>query len=419
MTAVRALDVYLHGHRAGRLVLRDSGLTSFHYGETWLGRGDAVPLSLSLPLRPEPYRHRDCMPYFGGVLPDGRSRQLIARVLGVSEENDFALLERLGGECAGAVTLLPEGTGLKSGDERTRTLGPEELAETLRELGRRPLLAGTEGVRLSLAGAQDKLPVRIFDGRIALPLGTAASTHILKPASADYEGLVFNEAFCLSLASAVGLSTTECTVQRADDIDFLVLNRFDRRVHGDDVARSHQEDFCQASGVPSQRKYQVEGGPGLKQCFALVRATSAAPVLDLGALLDAVVFNLIIGNNDAHAKNFALLHSQDGSTRLAPLYDLVSTVHYPNLAVEMAMRIGRQRISDRVDSTDLERLARDTGLAAPLVRRRAGELAEIVLARVDDIDRPDAVSERIASLVRERALSFSRRFANRMFVDLP
>lgn len=410
---MRALDVYLHGHLAGRLVLRDSGLTSFQYGEAWLDRGDAVPLSLSLPLRPEPYPHRDCMPFFGGVLPDGRSRQLIARVLGVSEENDFALLERLGGECAGAVTLLPEGRSLESSDERTRTLDPGELAETLRELGRRPLLAGTEGVRLSLAGARDKLPVRIFDGRIALPLGTTASTHILKPDNADYEGLVFNEAFCLSLAGAVGLSATECTVQRADDIDFLVLNRFDRRVHGDDVTRIHQEDFCQASGIPSQRKYQVEDGPGLKQCFALLRAASAAPVLDLGELFDAVVFNLIVGNNDAHAKNFALLHSKDGSTRLAPLYDLVSTVHYPNLAVEMAMRIGRQRISDRVDATDLEQLAKDAGLAAPLVRRRAGELAEIVLARIDDIDRPDAVTERVAGLVQKRARTFTRRFAVR------
>ena len=388
---MRALDVFLHRHRAGRLVLRDSGLTSFQYGEAWLHRDDAVPLSLSLPLRPEPYPHRDCMPFFGGVLPDGRCRQLIARVLGVSEENDFALLEHLGGECAGAVTLLPEGAGPGSVDERTRTLDPGQLAETLRELGRRPLLAGTQGVRLSLAGAQDKLPVRIFEGRIALPLGTAASTHILKPASADYEGLVFNEAFCLSLAGAVGLSTTHCTVQRVDDIDFLVLNRFDRRVHGDDVTRIHQEDFCQASGVVSQRKYQVEGGPGLKQCFALLRAVSAVPVLDLGALFDAVVFNLIIGNNDAHAKNFALLHSEDGSTRLAPLYDLVSTVHYPNLAVEMAMRIGRQRISDQVGPTDLERLAGDAELAAPLVRRRASELADIVLARIDDVDRPNAV----------------------------
>ena len=408
---MRALDVYLHGHVTGQLILRDNGLTSFQYGETWLGRADAVPLSLSLPLREQRFSHRACTPFFGGVLPEGRNRRLIAGILGVSEGNDFALLERIGGECAGAVTLLPEGTPTVAQDERTRELDQEELARILRKIGRQPLLAGTEGLRLSLAGAQDKLPVRLVDGCFALPLGTAASTHILKPATPDYEGLVFNEAFCLALANAAGLATAGCSVGRVADIDYLLSQRFDRRREGGHVTRLHQEDFCQALGIPAELKYQVEGGPSLKRCFALLRSVSSAPVLDLGALLDAVVFNLIIGNNDAHGKNFALLYSADGLTRLAPLYDLVSTVFYPSLAPEMAMRIGGQRISDSVTAMDLERLAKDTGLAPPLVRRRAVELAEIVLNKVNDIEQPHVVSERMAALVRKRAQTFERRLA--------
>ena len=408
---MRALDVYLHGHLTGQLILRDNGLTSFQYGEAWLGRTEAVPLSLSLPLREQRFPHRACTPFFGGVLPEGRNRRLIAGILGVSEGNDFALLERIGGECAGAVTLLPEGTPTVAQDERTRELDQEELAKILRKIGRQPLLAGTEGLRLSLAGAQDKLPVRLVDGCFALPLGTAASTHILKPATPDYEGLVFNEAFCLALANAAGLATAGCSVERVADIDYLLSQRFDRRREGGHVTRLHQEDFCQALGIPAELKYQVEGGPSLKRCFALLRSVSSAPVLDLGALLDAVVFNLIIGNNDAHGKNFALLYSADGLTRLAPLYDLVSTVFYPSLAPEMAMRIGGQRISDSVTAMDLERLAKDTGLAPPLVRRRAVELAEIVLNKVNDIEQPHAVSERMAALVRKRAQTFERRLA--------
>ena len=297
---MRALDVYLHGHLTGQLILRDNGLTSFQYGEAWLGRTEAVPLSLSLPLREQRFPHRACTPFFGGVLPEGRNRRLIAGILGVSEGNDFALLERIGGECAGAVTLLPEGTPTVAQDERTRELDQEELAKILRKIGRQPLLAGTEGLRLSLAGAQDKLPVRLVDGCFALPLGTAASTHILKPATPDYEGLVFNEAFCLALANAAGLATAGCSVERVADIDYLLSQRFDRRREGGHVTRLHQEDFCQALGIPAELKYQVEGGPSLKRCFALLRSVSSAPVLDLGALLDAVVFNLIIGNNDAH-----------------------------------------------------------------------------------------------------------------------
>ena len=407
---MRVLDVYLHGNLAGQLVQRDNGLTSFQYGEAWLGRTDAMPLSLSLPLREQRFAHRACTPFFGGVLPEGRNRRLIAGILGVSEANDFALLERIGGECAGAVTLLPEGTPTVAQDQRTRKLDQKELARVLHELGQRPLLVGTEGLRLSLAGAQDKLPVRLVDGWFALPLGTAASTHILKPATPDYEGLVFNEAFCLALAHAIGLSTTECSVGRVDDLDYLALQRFDRRIDGEDVTRIHQEDFCQALGVPSERKYQNEGGPSLKRCFALLRSVSAAPVLDLGALLDAVVFNLMIGNNDAHGKNFALLHAGAGSSRLAPLYDLVCTAFYPTLAGEMAMRVGGQRVASRVTPTDLERLAKEAELAAPLVKRRALELAEIALARIDDVARSNSVSERVAILIRERAETLARRF---------
>jgi len=405
---MRALDVYLQGHLAGQLVLRDNGLSSFQYGESWLGRTDAAPLSLSLPLRPERYAHRACMPFFGGVLPEGRNRRLIAGILGVSEDNDFALLERIGGDCAGAVSLLPEGTRIVAPDERTRELDQEELTRILRELGQRPLLAGTEGLRLSLAGTQDKLPVRIIDNRIALPLGTAASTHILKPASADYDGLVFNEAFCLALAEGIGMETTGFDVRRVDDIDYLRLRRFDRSDDGGHVRRLHQEDFCQALGIPFERKYQAEGGPSLEQVFGLLRSVSAAPVLDLAALLDAVIFNLLIGNNDAHGKNFALLHS-GGGARLAPLYDLVSTVFYPELAPEMAMRIGRQRISDRVGASDLERLAKETGMAPPLVKRRSAELVEAVLAKLDDVDQLHVVSERMAALIRKRAQAFARR----------
>ena len=353
------------------------------------------------------------MPFFSGVLPEGRSRELISRILGVSETNDFALLERIGGECAGAVRLLPEGTPHGANDEQTRVLDDEEFAGTLRELRRRPLLAGSRGLRLSLAGAQDKLPVRIVDGKVALPLGSTASTHIIKPASLDFDGLVFNEAFCLALAQAVGLLTPEFSVGRVDGIDYLVVERFDRAIEGEHVVRIHQEDFCQALGIPLERKYQAEGGPTLGRCFELLRSVSAAPVLDLGALLDAVIFNLAIGNNDAHGKNFALLHRIDGTTRLAPFYDLVSTVSYPELAREMAMRLGGQRIADRVAPNDLRRLSKEAGLGAPLVVRRTVELLEVTLAKIDDIEKPHSVSKRVAGLVRDRVQTLLSRFGGR------
>lgn len=198
----RILEVYLHRDLVGRLGQNDQGVLSFGYDEGWLKQTDAKPLSHSLPLRPERFSRKECQGFFAGILPDEAKREVIAKNLGISAGNDFAMLEQLGGECAGAVTFVPAGAGLPDRDYRYRTLSPDQLAEILRQLPRRPLLAGEDGLRLSLAGAQDKIAVHVADGRISLPLGGAPSTHILKPAIERFAGVVFNEAF----AVATGLS---------------------------------------------------------------------------------------------------------------------------------------------------------------------------------------------------------------------
>ena len=308
---------------------------SFEYGQRWLDSPTAEPLSHSLPLRKEAFPQASCEPFFGGLLPEAGNRRLLARLLRVSDRNDFALLERIGGECAGAVSLLPPGTSLES-SHRLHRLGEAEFAQALADVPRRPLLAGTNGLRLSLAGAQDKSAVRIEGEHMHLPIGAARSTHIVKPAIAAFEGVVFNEAFCMALAAASGLAAPTCRIGNAGGIDYLLVERFDRvRTDDGDVRCIHQEDLCQASGVRADQKYQSEGGPGLKQCFALLRQASSVPVLDVPRLLDAVAFNLVIGNCDAHAKNFSLLR-EPGNVRLAPLYDLVSTTVFPDLSTRMA-----------------------------------------------------------------------------------
>ena len=142
---------------------------TFQYASSWLDHPESVPLSHSLPLRKRRFSQRECRPYFGGVLPEGPNRTQIARALGVSEHNEFALLEKIGGECAGAVTLLPEGTRLDALTEDVRELDDEELAHAFGELPRRPLLVGTQNLRLSLAGAQDKFAVCVSSRGISLP----------------------------------------------------------------------------------------------------------------------------------------------------------------------------------------------------------------------------------------------------------
>jgi serine/threonine-protein kinase HipA len=417
----RTLDVYLHRELVGHLIQDDGGQMVFDYAESWLEKPHATPLSHSLPLRRERFKRKECRGYFAGVLPEESKREIIARNLGISKRNDYAMLERIGGECAGAVTFIPAGEALPVLDDHYRALTSPELAGILRELPRRPLLAGEIGIRLSLAGAQDKIAVRVEGDAISLPLGGAPSTHILKPAVERFAGVVFNEAFCMRLAIAVGLPAAKTEIRRVEDVEYLLVERYDRmhRQSPGGVAlleRLHQEDFCQALGIVSENKYQKEGGPSLKQCFALLREVSSAPVIDLARLLDAVVFNFLVGNNDAHGKNFSLLYRYAGTasleTRLAPLYDVVSTYYYPELTRDMAMKIGGEYFSDRVSIANFEQLAEDAGLAKPLVRSRVPELAEVVLSNLDKTGIEHPVAGALADQIRERCDAFRNRIRN-------
>src|ERR1700733_3269645 len=224
----RTLDVYLHNELTGQLVQDDGGQMAFNYAESWLNKPGATALSQSLPLRKERFSRNECRGFFGGILPEESKRQIIAGNLGISARNDYAMLEQIGGECAGAVTFIPAGRPLPQQDYGYRKLHSQELAAILRELPKRPLLAGDEGIRLSLAGAQDKVAVRIEGGEISLPLGGAPSTHILKPSVERFEGVVFNEALCLRLASAIGLRSATVETRSVEGMDYLLVERYDR-----------------------------------------------------------------------------------------------------------------------------------------------------------------------------------------------
>lgn len=407
----RTLHVYLHNALAGHLVQDDGGQMLFTYAEEWLNGPDATPLSQSLPLRTERFSNKECRGFFGGILPEERKREVIARNLGISARNDFAMLEQIGGECAGAVTFIPAGESLPEQHYSYRPLTSAELSAILKELPRRPLLAGDDGVRLSLAGAQDKLAVRIEGDEICLPLGGAPSTHILKPGVERFAGVVFNEHLCMRLAAASGLPTAAVELRSVDGMDYLLIQRYDRThrqtLSGSTILeRLHQEDFCQAHGIVSEMKYQKEGGPSLKQCFSLLRNVSSAPVLDLRRLLDAVIFNYLVGNNDAHGKNFSLLYHRIGTEnpeiRLAPLYDIVSTIYFPELSQTMAMKIGDEYSSERLLPKHFEQMAGEARLGKPLVRQRVSELADIILASLRDVDTANPVAEAVAVIIRTR-----------------
>jgi serine/threonine-protein kinase HipA len=253
----RSLDVYLHEEPVGRLVQDDGGQMSFEYLESWLAKPDAVVLSQSLPLRKERFPARECRGFFGGLLPEESKREIIARNLGISARNDYAMLEQIGGECSGAVTFIPEGQQPPERAYHYRKLDAKELAGILRDLPKRPLLAGEKGIRLSLAGAQDKVAVRIEGEEVSLPLGSAPSTHILKPAVERFAGVVSNEALCVTLAAHMNLPAAKVEIRRVEGVEYLLVERYDRKHVTVDgaltVERLHQEDFCQATATPPGR----------------------------------------------------------------------------------------------------------------------------------------------------------------------
>jgi len=416
----RTLDVYLHHDLVGHLIQDDDGQMVFDYTESWLQNRAALPLSHSLPLRRERFTRRECSGFFGGILPEESKREIVAKNLGISAKNDFAMLEQIGGECAGAVTFMPAREPLPERDYRYRDLSNKELVEMLKTLPLRPLLAGDEDVRLSLAGAQDKVAVKVSGDKISIPLGGAPSTHILKPANEHFAGLVFNEVLCLKLARAAGLSAAKAETRNIEGIDYILVERYDRSlIRSSDGSerydRLHQEDFCQALGIVSENKYQGEGGPSLKQCFDLLREVSTAPVIDLQRLLDAVIFNYLIGNYDAHGKNFSIVYNTETvagyEAKLSPLYDLVCTVYYPDLSKKMAMKIGGEYLSDRISPRHFETLADEAGLAKPFVKQRVPELATSVIEGLKTMEINQPVAVEVAKIIQQRSEEAISQFA--------
>ncbi len=400
----RLLDVYLHEHFVGLLFQDQHGEMMFQYADTWLGSSGTSALSQSLPLRTAPYSRRECRGFFGGILPEGENREIVAKNVGISAKNDVAMLEKIGGECAGAITFIPSGETLPAQIGHYRPLSDRDLADILRNLPRRPLLAGEDHVRLSLAGAQDKLAVHIAKAQISVPLDGTPSTHILKPALGPYEGIVVNELLCMQLAKAIGLPTPSVAKGSIEGIEYLLVERYDRvRIEGQPLARLHQEDFCQALGIVSENKYQNEGGPSLQQCFQLLRDASSVPAVDIVRLLDAVIFNFLIGNHDAHGKNFSLLYQQNTAksrtTALAPFYDLLCTAYYPELSKKMAMKIGREYEAEKVYPRHFERLAEEAGLTKPMVRRRVSSIAQAIQAKLPDVTPEHPVGIGVAAMI--------------------
>jgi serine/threonine-protein kinase HipA len=382
------LAVYLHGERAGLLERLPGARLRFTYAEP-SPNAAAAPISIALPPRPEPYEDAECAPFFAGLLPEGDFLRAVARAFSVSAENPFSLLAAIGGECAGALAWgRPDAGAPGTGAPPPDWLSEAELVALLDELPERPLalldrVEEEDGVRISLAGAHDKFGVLAEPKRIGLTLGNPASSHILKLPIARVADPIANEAFCMELAAAAGLDTAAVEPRRCGEHDLLLVRRYDRALESPPDGRLHQEDFCQALRVAPEEKYENEGGPGVAASAALLWQVSSAPVRDVTAFLDALLFNFAIGNNDAHGKNYSLLLDGPESIRLAPLYDLLCTTVFDGSHRKLAMRYGGENRPNYLRRRHLDRLAGELDVKPALVTQRVSRVTERMMASVE------------------------------------
>jgi serine/threonine-protein kinase HipA len=373
------LIVYLNSTKAG-ILERDGRLLRFSYSADYLALPGASPISRILPLAPTVYGDDATRAFFSNLLPEGAVLAQVARQVGISKENVFGLLGAIGGDCAGAISVSasdsqPEPTG------SYRPVSEQELSDELDRLPSHPFLAGEEGVRLSLAGAQNKLPVFFNKGNYYIPEGTSPSSHIVKTAIAQLDNTVINETFCMTLAARVGLPVPAVQAVTIGGKQVFMVERYDRkRITSGDTVRLHQEDFCQALSIPPELKYEKEGGPGFSNCFKLVEDWSSEPLLDASNLLNWAIYNFIIGNADAHGKNVSFLYNE-GLVRLAPFYDLISTAVYRRLNNKFAMKMGGQRDARYLPQDTLVKFAAEIGIDIRIVKSACVKMMDSMVAQ--------------------------------------
>lgn len=368
-------------------------------------------LSLALPVRPEKYAHGVTRHFLDGLLPEGEARLVIARKFQLERDDTYGLIEAIGRDCAGAIVIQPEGERpARATTQTAEPLDDEALAALVTGLKTTPL--GVEGdVRISLGGVQEKLVLtRMLDGRWGKPVAGTPSTHILKPEIAGISLSVENEAFCMRLARALGLAVASVEVATVAGRKLLVVERYDRRIDVDGrVTRLHQEDFCQATGRSPEQKYEENGGPSLREIVDVLRTTAPDSV---EPFLRALIVNVVIGNGDAHAKNFSLLHEQAGTLELTPLYDLMSTAPYG--ATTLAMHVDDVRQIAKVTGDRVVNEASRWGLSNARIIEVAEDLLERVLAAVEATrnEIPD-VPDTIPALIKTQVENVRQRLRRR------
>lgn len=431
-----SVPVWFDALHVGDVTVAENGTLGFSYSEAWLATDGAFPLSLTLPLDTIVYPSEMISPWLANLLPEEDQLNVLTHSLGLDRADTLAVLNAIGGDTAGALSFgVPSERAAWTYTPLTEFYRIDDPGAALQrhfeDLQQRPFLAGEEGVRLSLAGGQKKSALAVLDANgstvlrlpgdgdvLAIPRTGAPSTIIVKPDNPILPGIVENETYCLRLAQAIGLNTAEATILAAGPRKAICVVRYDRRVSRTGaLQRLHQEDFAQANGVPPGRKYERGTLPG-PSLATLLSTGRHLPSADALSLLDNIIFNVLVANTDAHAKNYSLLLPVGTAPRLAPLYDVSTVLPWPSVAQFFAQNIaGRKRKPADVDARHWDAIAVEAGFRPADVRDRVQQLADAFVAK--RVETTEAVAvlpgstrgyvEEAAGLIEDNALRIAGR----------
>lgn len=374
------LNVYYEDLKVGELIQDDELLLSFAYSYEWLNYSHHFQLSLAMPLQKESFGNKISLSFFENLLPEGDVR----RALGVSNSTSgtFEFLKEYGSDCAGAIVLSKTIINKSAKNRVLKEIDFETLEEAIENKESIAELIAEENLGyLSIAGAQDKYPAIVSGEKIYLPQGSEPTTHIIKTPifRSGVKESVFNEYYCMHLAKRVGLKVPNCFLLNTGEHYLYVIERYDRNVKKKKVKRLHQQDFCQALGIVSDKKYEALGGPSLKDCYNLIinNVGVKTRIEATFMFLDWICFNLLIGNNDSHSKNLSFLLIAN-KIELAPFYDLICTAIYPKLSNKFAFKIGDRDEFSRVGKKQLNQLELELDL-------KEGTIIERMLKMITNI----------------------------------
>lgn len=405
-TVVRRLGVWKDTIHVGTLESDQTGRLRFTYLHSVLQHPE-LAVSVRMPVRGKPWEDAEAMVCFENLLPEGDIRSQIAQATHIASKDVSGLLGVIGGECAGALTLWPDGAEPPE-PPRYDVCSTQTLGELFDAANAQSALL-QQRTRQAMSGAQDKVVLlKRPDAadRYLLPLDGAPGTVLCKRDRGRFPGLVHNELAGMSLMMAAGVRTADHAVN-ALDADVYESARFDRVVdEAGRVRRLHAEDGCQISGYTSIAKYADPRGPSFQSIMAALRRYSADAITDGEQLLRWAVANIVIGNRDAHAKNISILHDLDGTIRLAPAYDVICTLVYP-ISPMLPLPLGGHRHTTAFSTAMWRVVAREFSVTERYAREIADDVITRVRTQVDDVMQrtqqtagPHAVLAKVGDIVK-------------------